>query len=281
MNYHIKGLALIALAALMWGTVGIGTRFVGDVNATTISFYRCIIASAALLVMMAFSGKLKNLVPKRGIKYFLLFGITLVIFLILFATSIQTSTIANAVLLFYTAPVFATIFSMVFLKEGIRKQSIVSFGLCMAGIVFISGSGFETNLLIGTLIGLFAGVFYGLNITIGRYLKEYSGYVTSFWENVIAFLILMPFASIFNVQIGSMPALLYLGIVASAFAPFLFLEGIRSVKTQDAGVIMMLDPLTGILWALLVFAEVPNLLTIVGGAFILIAIGFQILSSKK
>ena len=281
MGSRFRGTLLIILAALMWGTVGVATRFAGNVDAMTISFYRCILASVVLLPMIILSGKTKGIMPRGKFRYFILFGITLALFVSLFMASIQMSSIANALLLFYTAPIFATVFSSIFLKEKIRKQSILSLILCMAGIAFISGSGFVMNAILGTIFGLLAGIFYGSNITIGRYLKGHSGLLTAFWENVVAFLLLLPFASVFSVQASELPALVYLGVVASAIAPFLFLEGLRNVKTQDAGITMMLDPLTNIVWAFLIFSEIPNLLTFMGGTLILAAVVFQNLMSKK
>jgi len=280
MNEKIKGSLLVVAAALIWGTVGTATRFAGNVDAINIGVYRTFFAVVATFIIILSSKKISEIIPKKKIPYLVLLGIFIALLVAFLAMSIKVSTIANAILLFYTAPIFATFFSRIFLKENIKRESFISLILCIVGIVFISGNGFDANLWLGIVFGLIAGVSYAAQMTIGRYLKEYPCLLTTFWMNLIALLLLLPFANPFSVQFDKMPILIYMGIALSAVAPFLFFEGVRYIKTQDAGVITMLDPLTNIILGILIFSEIPSLLTSLGGTLILSAVLLQIFSSS-
>lgn len=281
MTNQIKGSILVILSAIIWGTVGIATRFAGNVDAPTIAFYRFLFGAITIFIIILFSKKFLDLFPKKKILYFILLGVVVALTVGFLTLSIKVSTIANALLLFYTAPVFATFLSRIFLKEKVRKESFISLILCIIGIIFILGNEFKTNLWLGTIFGLIAGISYASQMTVGRYLKEYSGLLSTFWMSVVAVILLLPFANPVNVPSDKIPILILLGIVHSAIAPFLFLEGIRHVKTQDAGIISMLDPFTNIILGVIVFSEIPNLLTIIGGTSILAAVIFQIINVKN
>lgn len=279
MKRQLYGILLIVVAALMWGTLGITTRFAGNVDAITIGFYRFLIALPLIALIMKFTGE-RITIPKEKIKYILL-GVTAALLVVFMAASIQASTIANALLLFYTAPVLATFMSLIFLKEKVKKESIVSLALCVIGIVMIMGDGFMTDMWLGTMFGLLAGFFYACSLTVGRSLKANSGTKSAFWQSVVGLVILIFIARPFDVQVNEVPALIALGILNTALAPILLFEGLRRIKTQDVGIILMLDPLTNIFLGLLIFLEMPNLMTIIGGGAILSAVLFQILTSRK
>jgi len=281
MNNQTRGSILVIASAIIWGTVGTVTRFAGSVDAATISFYRFLFGTITIFIIILFSKKLPEILPRKKTLYVILLGIVVALTVGFLTLSIKTSTIANALLLFYTAPVFATFLSRIFLKEKIKKTSFISLVLCVIGIIFILGNEFQTSLWLGTIFGLIGGISYASQMTVGRYLKEYSGLLTTFWMSVIAALLILPFASPLSVPGDKFPILMLLGITISGIAPFLFMEGIRYVKTQDAGIISMLDPFTNVILGALIFYEIPTPLTIIGGISILAAVLFQIKSAKN
>ncbi len=84
---------------------------------------------------------------------------------------------------------------------------------------------------------------------------------------------------VFFAKIGS-PAVLFqnwwqliaLGLLASIGMYLLFFEGVKKVKTQQVLVITSFEVLIAILLAMLVLAEYPPILTVIGGAAILAGI---------
>ena len=281
MNDKLKGSLLVVGAAMIWGMVGTAVRFAGSVDAWTIAFYRCLFGALTVLVIIIVSRKLGEIVPKKKIGYLFVLGLVNAMVIAFLALSIKTSTLANAYLLFYTAPVIATLMARIFLKERIGKVSVISLILCMIGIASIMGNGFEASMWIGTVFGMLAGVSYASSMTVGRYVKEYSGLISTFWTNTISVVILLLISNPLTVTTVSLPLLAVMGIAFSGIAVFLLYEGLRSIRTQNAGIILMLDPLTNIIMGAIIFSEIPGVVTTVGGAQILSAILLQIFAKKN
>ena len=262
MNDKLKGSLLVVGAAMIWGMVGTAVRFAGSVDAWTIAFYRCLFGALTVLVIIIVSRKLGEIVPKKKIGYLFVLGLVNAMVIAFLALSIKTSTLANAYLLFYTAPVIATLMARIFLKERIGKVSVISLVLCM-------------------VFGMLAGVSYASSMTVGRYVKEYSGLISTFWTNTISVVILLLISNPLTVTTVSLPLLAVMGIAFSGIAVFLLYEGLRSIRTQNAGIILMLDPLTNIIMGAIIFSEIPGVVTTVGGALILSAILLQIFAKKN
>jgi drug/metabolite transporter (DMT)-like permease len=62
-----------------------------------------------------------------------------------------------------------------------------------------------------------------------------------------------------------------LGIVCTALAHTLFIEGMKGVGARTASVLSALEPVYGILLALVFLKESPSLRTVSGGAVVLAA----------
>jgi drug/metabolite transporter (DMT)-like permease len=71
------------------------------------------------------------------------------------------------------------------------------------------------------------------------------------------------------VAVGDLLLLAVLGIVFTALAHTLFIQGLRGVKAQTASLISSLEPVYGIVFAALLLAEIPTPRTLLGGALIL------------
>jgi drug/metabolite transporter (DMT)-like permease len=59
-----------------------------------------------------------------------------------------------------------------------------------------------------------------------------------------------------------------LGLVCTALAHTLFIAGLREISAHTASVIVALEPVYGIVLALVLLGEVPDARTLVGGALI-------------
>ncbi|MBD0270020.1 MAG: EamA family transporter, partial [Cyanobacteria bacterium Co-bin8] len=67
----------------------------------------------------------------------------------------------------------------------------------------------------------------------------------------------------------SLGLLLVLGVLCTALAHTLFIESLAVLRTQLASVISALEPVYGILLAVVLLGEIPNARTLAGGLLIL------------
>ena len=69
----------------------------------------------------------------------------------------------------------------------------------------------------------------------------------------------------------SWPAIGVLVVVHTVLALLLYMKGLREVEVNEAALLSYLDPLSAVVYAFLVFGEIPSLRTAVGGLLILSA----------
>lgn len=71
-----------------------------------------------------------------------------------------------------------------------------------------------------------------------------------------------------------------LGIIFTGVAHTLFINGLKNVKAQKAGIISTLEPVYGIIFAILLLRELPTLRELVGGIIILSMVLYSSIKSK-
>ena len=107
------------------------------------------------------------------------------------------TTISNAVLSYYFAPVFVLILSPLVLKEKLSVKKIITIAVAMLGMVFIVGnSGVSTSgwdHLIGIGYGLMAAGFYAALMLLNKFIKNMDGLETTVIQLGTATMILIPY----------------------------------------------------------------------------------------
>jgi DME family drug/metabolite transporter len=142
---------------------------------------------------------------------------------------------------------------------------------------FHSPEGTEEHLLLGVIFSLIAAVSYASVIICGRFLAaDYHPLqvtAVTFGAGTLV-LVLVNLASemvaVHTTQ--GWLLLLYLGVVPTAFAYWLFQMGLRSVSATAASIVSMLDPLVAALLAWILFGETLATTGIVGAGLLMLSI---------
>ncbi len=279
------GYLKICLAAIIWGSLGIFVRAI-NLPITEIVFFRVIFAASAVFVVLVAQKRLFQLKLKghRGLMMLRCGGLT--INWLMFFCALKFTTIANAVLLTYTAPIFIVLLSPIFLKEKIELKTVFSLILSMIGITLIIFPGLKIAAgthFFGMICALGSAITYALIVIANKYLlNEYTPASLVFYESFISFFILVPFmfVNFSGPTNGELLILIIMGVVNTALAAFLYTSGLKQVKAQHAGVLAYLDPLTATVLAILFLSEIPTAYTIIGGVFILMG-GLTIIIQKR
>jgi drug/metabolite transporter (DMT)-like permease len=275
-----SGYFYVAIAAIIWGSNGVIVNRV-PYDAQTVALFRVIFASLTLLPVVLLTRKTEviSVAKSRGSwKVMISLGLLLALGWTLLFQSMKLIAIANAVLLNYTAPIFATLLVPLLLKEKLEKSTLLALAISVAGIILISfQQGFrivaDQNQL-GVVFGLLAGLAYaGFIITSKKALASFSSRVVAFYSYSLASVFLLPFVigKDFSPDFTSLALLMVLGIVNTGFAVTLYLKGLRIIKTQKAVVLTYLEPASAVVFGFLFLAQPPKPLMVVGGALILIA----------
>ena len=254
-----------------WGSIGLIVRFI-DLSSQLIVFYRVLFAFLFLFILVSRSQEL-NLSKLLENKMLLLAtGGALTVNWVFFFKAVKTTTIANATLAYYTAPILATILSVLFLEEELSKDNLLALVLSFTGIVIISDvSQLSFSGFAGIGYGLLAALFYASFMVLNKFFTDVSARVLTLGQTGVAILILLPLVYNYS-QPNSTQAwvlLSVLGIIHTAGALVLYVKGLSLSKVQDVGVLSYIDPISAIILAALFLGEIPALLTVIGGALIL------------
>ena len=146
------------LSMIIFGTIGVFVRYI-DLSSSEIALLRGLIGSLFLItVMFMMKKKISWALVKVNALVLLLSSIALGGNWIFLFQAYKHTTISNAVLSYYFAPVFVLILSPLVLKEKLSAKKIICIGVAMLGMLFIVGnSGVSTSGLDNLL-----GIGYGL-----------------------------------------------------------------------------------------------------------------------
>jgi DME family drug/metabolite transporter len=268
-----RGILLIAGAALLWSTAGVGIKAIAD-SPLKVVFFRSAIAAIALL--LHFRPRLTRLTPG------LLAGLACyAACLITFVTATKWTTAANAIFLQYSGVVWVLLLSPIVVKEPLRARDAGAIGVAFAGMALFFLGRFDPHGRAGDAVALLSGLFFaGLVLSLRRERGVGAEAVVA-WGNVVTAAIVLPFvASDLTLTPPSVAVYLFLGVFQLAGAYALFVRGIRHVTATEASLVGMLEPIANPIWVFLFLGEKPALTAIVGGLVVLGAIAWRTLSGS-
>jgi len=284
------GYLKIITAILIWSSLGIFIRKIELPNHYII-FYTSTIAGFLQFFLLTSTGQFKKArhaeSNTRSAVFLMLAPLCFIANTMLFYFAFRNTTIANAVLTHYTAPVFVAILAPLLLKEKIQKTAWLAISLSSLGLWFILGSenpsvelfhGGNQNL--GIIAGAMSGLAYALLIIIIRRIETlYSSLFIIFIQNGMVAILLLPFVLGTGLSMNTLPYLLTMGIIHSTIAPLLYVQGFKSVKANEAAILGYVEPVGATMLALIFFDEVPGVQALLGGGLILFS-GYMILKTR-
>ena len=272
-NLNITGLQWtgylsILLAIFLWSSLGVVVRLSG-VEGHVLIFYSLIVSvivQGTIVIQKKYRAEITGL---KKLSYPFILGIFLMLNNLFFFYAFQNTTIANAVLTHYTAPIIVAFLASVFLGEKVTWKLLTAIAVASAGLwILLNGFNVGEAHIYGIAAGLASGVSYAIIIILSRsFSTQFSPVVLSFWANTFIVVMLLPFVRVFPIQAWGI--LLVMGIVHSTVAPILYFKGLQTVTANRAAVLGYLEPVSAILFSMLFLNEKPGIYSVFGGVLIL------------
>ncbi len=274
----LKGRIEVASAAILFGTIGIFVSLVDRMPIGSIIFYRLLFGITAIAIFFACCGRLAELRLKENKRHIFLLGILQAGTMLSYFISVKYTTVAIAVLLLYTAPIYVTLLSPLLLNESITRRSLSALVLSMAGVILViqPGAVFQdmgSMYAIGLLCGLIAGLLYACMILTSRYLKSYyTGTAQAAWAIIITLVIFLPYSTAISsgVLLDNLHLLILLGLLPTAAGLTLYFSGLAYVRAQNASIIALLEPASAVVFAAIILSQPITSSVLVGGGLILV-----------
>lgn len=265
------------IAMLFFGSIGLFIKNI-DLSSGQIALVRGIIGCIFLL---AARPVLKQPLSVKAIRSNLILlvisGTAIGFNWILLFQSYKYTSIANATLSYYFAPVFVIFISPIFLKERLTKTKVLCILAAILGMFMVVGIGEEAgkNNVIGICYGVCAAVLYASVIIMNKFLKGLSGIETTLVQLGAASIVLLPYilftekVHIMSLDRNSFLLLIIVGIIHTGFAYLLYFTAIKKLSGQTIAIFSYIDPISAILLSSLILGEKMTWLQILGGILIL------------
>lgn len=280
-----SALGALHIGALMFGLTGVFGKL-ASASPSVIVFGRGIFAVMALAFFARFASNTAwKTLQRADWMRLLLAGMLLAAHWVSFFIAVKVAGVAVATLGFASFPAFTVILEGLLFRERIRSNEIILVVLVSVGLVLVTP---EFNLASEATSGLLWAVFSGLTFSLLSLVNRVSSknvppVQAALYQNLIVAACLLPMAA---PELGSVPALDWLwigllGIFCTGLAHSLFVASLAVIKARTAAVVFAMEPVYGITFAWLLFAEIPTLSMLLGGALIIIAIVVSGLMSSK
>ncbi|MDQ0970345.1 drug/metabolite transporter (DMT)-like permease [Neobacillus niacini] len=263
---------------IIFGTIGLVVRYIdlsSSERALLSSFIGCIFLTLILFIMKK---KLSWNLVKSNALFLFLSSIALGGNWIFLYKSYDHTTIANATLGYYFAPVFVMILSPFVLREQLSFKKMGCIGFAIIGMLLIVGEGVSASKsedILGLSYGLIAAAFYAALLLLNKFIKDLGKLELTIIQLGTTALLLTPYVfftegfGIFEVSSSSIPFILILGVINTGIGFWLFFSGMAKLKGQSIAMLSYVDPFVAILISAIILQEQMTFIQILGGTLLL------------
>ncbi|PQJ55162.1 hypothetical protein BTO11_05115 [Psychrosphaera saromensis] len=277
------------LGVMLLGVSGLFAKLI-QLPALDIIAYRSLLTVVLLLAILVLSKSKIRLNSFKDYKIALILGLLAALHWVTYFTSIQMSSVAVGMITLFTYPVLTVLLEPLVRKKlpsvrDILISVVVTFGISMLfPSLWSSEIALTDDYLLGIVLGVVSALAMALrNIGIQHYFTEYSGTQSMFYQFLVTAIVLIPFVgnTPMDVSVDNWQLLILLTAFFSAAPHVLFASAIHKLSARTAGLIAYLQPLYGIALGFIILAEVPKLMTLLGGVIILSAAIYETYLSNK
>ena len=265
------------LSAILMGTIGVFSKITG-LPAEVITFFRLLIGAGFMLIYLVALRKtdLLNRWPSWPV---LVNGCLLAGFVVFYVQAMNYTSMANAIMLVYLAPLAASVIAHFFLDE---RLNFLGFGLIMLALFgfammmeFRLEMSRQSSEFIGICLGLLALICYAGFILLNRVIpKQIHVYTRSFYQLLIGALVMLPLVlhSIQSVSMEHIPWLIATGFFSGFLAISFAVIALSLLPAATFGTIAYIEPVAVVVFGWTLFSETLSLLQI-GGCLLIIVSG--------
>ncbi|MBQ8869332.1 MAG: EamA family transporter [Oscillospiraceae bacterium] len=275
-----KAYLKIIVAMLIWGTLGIFTRFIG-ISSGEMVLFRVVIGGFSLLLVYLFSkhhssGK----AIRRAAPLLLLSGVVMGFNWLFLFEAYRYTAVSIATVAYYCSPVIVMLLSPLFFKERIAPLRVMGILCCIIGLVLISGtiSGGASTMK-GFGFGLIAAALYACVTMLNKCVKGVLGIEITLVQLLGAFIVMLPYCLIKGGGVIALPqslqgavCLVILGAVHTGLALYLYFSSLQTLSAQSAALCSYIDPGSALVFSAvfldekLTFVQIIAAVLILGGA---------------
>jgi drug/metabolite transporter (DMT)-like permease len=279
MNQRHLGALMLTLAASIWGGMYVVSKVVLNVvPPLALVWLRYVVALVALALAVVVTRQSWR-IRWRDMPLVAAVGV------IGYAVSIWTqflgtklSSAQMGAMITSATPAFMVVFGRLLLDERVTARKVLSLALATVGVLFIVGVGkLDRTYRLGGAILVIAALTWALmSVLVKRVPSAYSQLTVTLYAILVATVVITPLSFHPLLQVPArawwdpviLGGILYLGVISTAGAFFLWNKGLQWVDAASGGLYFFFQPLVGTLLGWLLLGERVNASFWVGAALI-------------
>lgn len=286
MKEKLIGSLCLFLAASIWGSMYVLSKYILEfVSPITLLWVRYAIAFVVLFVILrAFQHKKRRKVVIKKGDWLLIAWIGFIGYFISISMQFLGTQLSDAhtgALITASTPVFVVLFARFILKEAFTRKKMISLVLATLGVVIVIG--LDTMFLkhfLGNIVLVGAAVTWALlSVYVKVASKRFDSLIITTYAMLFALIFTTPLMLLQHENISFilynrqfLLGILYLGVISTAAAFFLWNKGIELMDAGMGSLFLFFQPVTGSILGWLCLGEQLNTGFFIGGILIIIAV---------
>lgn len=284
----MKGILLTMLSAVTFGfafTLGPMTYGEGGSNPTTLTFLRNVLSLPVLVLILLAKGISLKVSKKEMVSLAILGGIGNAVTTLMLFISFYLIDVGIATTIHFIYPVFVTLGCVLFYKEQLGLQEVIALMIATSGIAcFFAGvdmsAGFFGGMFLGLVLAVASGLTYAFYIIYmdKSGLKNQSVFKITFYVALMSSISMGVYGNITGeltlttLTVKSWGISTAFSLLCTVVALSLLQIGIKHVGASTAAIITTFEPITSIVFGVLLLGESVTIIKTMACALIMIGV---------
>lgn len=283
----MRMIVLLFLGLVSASTSSLFARFLPDVPAVSIAFWRMLFGTSFLWLFSIFRNQ--QSIPAKQRRNITLAGIFLGLHFACFFLGLKHTSVANAVVLATMGPFFTTIFERFVYGRSLSIRTIVGLGTAFIGVLIVQGGsgGLGSGILLGNGIALMSSFWIAMTLILAEKIRQTSStvsYSRTVYGIATVTLLVVAFFSGTDIMVsdsGDWVWLVMLGLVPTIIGHNLFNYAIKFVRPTIVASVPLGEPVVASFLVWVFIGEKPGAIVVLGGAIIIAGLYLITASRKK
>lgn len=277
---------LVLSGASLMSFVGLILRLIETADAFQILTYRSLALAAVVLV---FACLRRRVSPARFFssidRWSVFVGLLLGFAFSFYVYALLNTSIASALFLLSSSPIFAAILGWLFLREKPTFATYVALALAVLGVGVMVFDGFEQGGTLGNMFALFSAFCFACMLVtvrgLGREEPLGGTFLGGIFATVMNAALVIVLSSGFAISSWDLGLSLFMGAFTIGLGIALVTLAAGYLPPSEVSVLVLLESVFGPLWVWVFLGETATIYVLTGGAIVLTAVVIQTFAKTK
>ena len=274
---RLFAMTLMVVSSVQISFGGLILRTIEQADSWQINFYRALalVTAVSLLLLVQHGRGAIAHVRKIG-RAGLIGGVMLAVAGIAFVQALTHTTVANTLFTMGAIPFITAVLARVFLKESLRRATLLTMLLAAAGVFAMMAEGIGIGSGYGNAMALVTAICFASFAVIVRHNRRVDMLPTILVSAaIIALVSLAVRLDDLGITLRDLLLCLLWGGLLSGVANWMFIVASRHLVAAEVTLFMLLEFSLGPVWVWLFVGEVPSDWTIAGGLLVIAAVALR------